>query len=65
MKKFEMRSVETEGAEPDHIDIFDCEKQARLQVNEDKYVDTLHDSFSTDSCKFMILKYKSKAKMSL
>ena len=51
-----MRSVETEGAEPDDMGIFDCERQARLKVNDDKYVDALHDSFSTDSCKFMILK---------
>ena len=60
-----MRSVETEGAEPDYVGIFNYERQARLQVDGDKYVDMLHDFFSTDSCKFMILKPKSKAKMSL
>ena len=65
MKKFEMRSIEIEGAEPACIGTFDCERQARLQVNEDKYVDSLLDFFSTDSCKFMILQHKSKAKLSL
>ena len=64
-KKFEMRSLETEGADPACLGIFDCERQARLQVNNDKYVDILFDFFSTDSSKFMILRQKSKAKMCL
>ena len=64
-KKFEMRLIETEGADEGFMSTFDGERQARLRVKNDKHVDELIDVFSTDSCKFMVLKQRRKAMMSL
>ena len=60
-----MRSIETEGVEAACMSIFDSERYARQLIVDDKQVDMLVDVFSTDTCKFMILKQKHKVKMNL